>query len=182
MGMIEIEREDYSKAIEYFKKGLPLLYEISGFRLGYADSLGRAYYMLGDLKKARDEYEKIDSFTTGRLGNGDIYAKSFYMLGKIHEKLGDTTKAIENYEKFLDLWKYADPGIAEVDDARKRLAGLQMPQVTASTFCVSTNQRLYSPLHAHIGAIFWPVTSYPYLTIGTRWFALKMCYIVPWSG
>jgi hypothetical protein len=38
------------------------------------------------------------------------------------EKQGDTAKAIEHYEKFLDLWnafrssrrKNADPGIAEV--------------------------------------------------------------------
>jgi hypothetical protein len=36
------------------------------------------------------------------------------------------SKAIEHYEKFLDLWKDANPGITEVEDAKKRLATLQV--------------------------------------------------------
>ena len=33
--------------------------------------------------------------------------------------------AIEHFEIFLTLWKDADPGIADVEDARNRLAGLR---------------------------------------------------------
>ncbi len=40
-------------------------------------------------------------------------------------KNGKMPNAIEHYEKFLDLWKDADPGVTEVEDARERLAGLK---------------------------------------------------------
>ena len=129
-GMIELERENYSKAIEEFTNALSLLSSQSEAIFGedhtiFLDSLSLAYYRPGDLETAREEYEKITKLTTGRLWDGDIYAKSFYMLGKICAQQGDTAKAIKHYEKFLDLWKDADPGIAEVEDAKKRLAGLR---------------------------------------------------------
>ncbi len=61
----------------------------------------------------------------GKLYYGDIYARSLYWLGKINEEEGLNDKAVEYYQKFLDLWKDADPGVAEVENARKRVAELK---------------------------------------------------------
>jgi tetratricopeptide (TPR) repeat protein/tRNA A-37 threonylcarbamoyl transferase component Bud32 len=124
-GRIELERENYAKAVEYIKKALSLLSETSGSRMAITNSLALAYYKSGDLGQAKREYERMSTFHTGRITWGDIYAKSFYMVGKIYEEQGDTAKATEHYEKFLDLWKDADLGIAEVEDVKKRLAGLK---------------------------------------------------------
>jgi tetratricopeptide (TPR) repeat protein len=130
-GMTELERGNYSSAIEEFKKASSLLPFQNDAIFGenhaiFLDPLALAYYKAEDLETARDEYKRITKLTIGRLWDGDIYARSFYMLGKIYEQQGDKTKAIEHYEKFLDLWKNADPGMAEVEDAKKRLAGLRV--------------------------------------------------------
>jgi len=51
--------------------------------------------------------------------------KVYYLLGQAYDKSGWTKKAIEKYEKFLSIWKDADQGIKEVDDAKARLARLK---------------------------------------------------------
>ncbi len=53
------------------------------------------------------------------------FPKSFYLLGKIYQKKDDTQLAIQNYEKFLDLWKDADKDLPDLIDAKKRLAKLK---------------------------------------------------------
>jgi len=128
MGYISLKRKNFTEAIDLFQKGkslLPFENDINDEHAFFLEPLALAYYNAGNLEKSRAEYERISLLTLGRLLYGDIYAKSFFMLGKIHEELGNTTQAIEHYEKFLDLWKDADPGIAEVEDAKKRLAGLK---------------------------------------------------------
>jgi len=132
VGQIELEKENLSLAIENFKQALSLLpyqtVQTMEFYLEHTalfdDFIALAYFLSGDLPRAQEKYEKIISLSTGRYYFGDIYAKSFYMLGKIYEQQGNTARAIENYEKFLSLWKEADPGIVEVEDAKERLAAL----------------------------------------------------------
>ena len=127
LGNIEIKKGNQSKAIEYLSKALSYLASqcspYDTHDLFYAP-LALAYLKSGNLVKAQGQFEKITQLTTGRLRYGDIYAKAFYMLGKIAEQQGDKVRAGENYRKFLDLWKDADLGLPEVEDARKRLAGL----------------------------------------------------------
>jgi len=133
MGMIELKRENFSKAVEYFKEALSLLpFQHSfvspwsrDYHALFIEPLALAYYKAGDFEKAREEYERIISLISGRFFCGDIYANSFYMLGKIYQEKGLKEKAIEHYEKFLSLWKDSDPGIQEVSEAKKQLAALR---------------------------------------------------------
>ena len=124
MGAIELARNNRPKALEYLERAVNSLpYGPFGKDAWFIDTLAEAYFRAGDLTRARQQYETIAALTTGRLGStgGDIYARSFYHLGQVDEKLGDKAKARENYQKFLDLWKNADPGLPELEDGRRRL-------------------------------------------------------------
>jgi len=126
LGMMELEKENFGRAIKYFEDALSLeSYGPIAKRADIINSLALAHYKSGNSNKAQENYEWITTLTTGRREYGDIYAKSFYMLGKIHEEKGLKEKAIEYYEKFLALWKDADPGIPEVTDAKYRLSSLR---------------------------------------------------------
>jgi tetratricopeptide (TPR) repeat protein len=54
-----------------------------------------------------------------------IRSKLDYLIARLYEKLGDRAKSIDHYEKFLTLWKDADPGLPEFEDAKKRLDELK---------------------------------------------------------
>jgi serine/threonine protein kinase/tetratricopeptide (TPR) repeat protein len=123
-GLIDLEKGNHPSAIASLERAcLKLPYELGfdDYHAAFFYPLALAYYRAGDLEKARSEFEKITFLTTGRRNYGDLYAKSFYWLGKIGEEQKDKRRAAENYGKFLDLWKDADPGQPEVEDAKRKL-------------------------------------------------------------
>ena len=125
--------QDFAEeAIEVMEKAEPLetpsLYDVDLIFHNFPflqDVLARAYAKKGDLDKAIAEYERLITFDPEGKSRRFVHPKYFYRVAKLYEQKGNRTKAIEHYEKFLDLWKDADAGIAEVDDARERLAGLK---------------------------------------------------------
>jgi tetratricopeptide (TPR) repeat protein len=98
----------------------------------YWHILARVQELQGDWDKAIEIYRR--SYSNTQLtyaGISDpvyfyLSASLFdYRVGKLYEKKGDTAKAIEHLEKFVERWKDADPGIPELEDAQKRLAVLK---------------------------------------------------------
>jgi len=72
------------------------------------------------LEKALSRYDEQ------RAVKGIWAAKGHYYLGMAYQELGRDQDAIRKYEEFLDIWKEADPGIPEVEDAKERLEKLRV--------------------------------------------------------
>jgi tetratricopeptide (TPR) repeat protein len=126
-GLIKLEKGDYPSAVTSLERAhsmLPFEWSFGDDHAAFFYPLALAYYGAGDLEKARAQFEKITLLTTGRLNYGNLYAKSFYWLGKIAEEQNDKRRAAENYGKFIELWKAADPGQPEIADAVRRLSSV----------------------------------------------------------
>jgi tetratricopeptide (TPR) repeat protein len=125
LGMIELKKSNFTQAIQEFTTAISLLpaeFNIDSWHALFMEPLARAYYMNENIVNAQREYEKIVSLTFGRIYQGDIYAKSLYMLGKIHQEKGETEKAVEYYERFLEILKDPDRKSPELQDAQKQLS------------------------------------------------------------
>jgi serine/threonine protein kinase/tetratricopeptide (TPR) repeat protein len=89
------------------------------------DSLAFAYFKSGNVDKAIEKYK--DFLETDVLGyeGQELWILAHYQLGRLYEQKGESAEAVKYYERFLDIWKDADPDLTEFADAQKRLARLK---------------------------------------------------------
>jgi tetratricopeptide (TPR) repeat protein len=124
MGEIALARAEYPRAIEYFSRADSLLDYL--YRPGLYYRLGEAYWESGDASSAIRVLEKLlKDYYPFIVSIPYMYATSHYLLGRAYEATGDKVKAQSAYERFLIIWKDADPGIKEIDDAKARLLSLR---------------------------------------------------------
>ena len=122
-GEIELKKGNYPESVDAFQKAVSLA-QIQSDAL-FSNSLARAYDLAGQHEKAQEEYTRILNLKSGIKGYRDLIIKSYYFLGIILQELGQKEDAIQNYEKFLELWKDSDPDLPEIADAQKRLSALK---------------------------------------------------------
>ncbi|MGB2696798.1 MAG: tetratricopeptide repeat protein, partial [Candidatus Zixiibacteriota bacterium] len=124
LGIVEFFNENPDSSIVYLKKGLwersKPIFEIRYF-------LAQVYLEAGQPNNAAEILEKtLSRYDEQRAAKGIWAAKAHYYLGMAYQDLGRNQDAIRKYQEFLDIWKNADPGIPEVEDAKERLQKLRV--------------------------------------------------------
>jgi len=133
-GLLAYEEGRYDLALENFKKALQPLFPNRAPQFHYAVTLLKT----GHTAEAMDELQRVTWWSPLWPGGPFNFSylpaarnwpiasvKAHYWLGVAYQQTGQKDKAIAEYRKFLEIWKDADAGIPEVEDAIKRLAELE---------------------------------------------------------
>lgn len=94
-----------------------------------------------------------------RIGPASTFQNSadpFYLggtykrLGELYEQKGDRAKAVENYQKFVDLWKDADPElqpkVQAVRDKLRKLTPVERPRPWMRIGCGLLSGTIWLPI------------------------------------
>jgi tetratricopeptide (TPR) repeat protein len=92
--------------------------------LSVRDLPARAQAARGDLHGAIQTYRRL--LTAGPDQKFAAVYEPRYVLemARLLNRAGDNGAAKQEYQRFLDFWKNADPGLPEVAEARKIVASL----------------------------------------------------------
>lgn len=134
-GEIALVAGDLSAAESAFSTGEPplkawfnngvVVASIFGNCLPFRDGLARVAIARGDLATAIAQYRRLLTPELGSKWTAMLEPRYVLALARLLEKTGDREGARVNFQRFLDLWKNADPGLAELKEAKERLARLR---------------------------------------------------------
>jgi hypothetical protein len=85
---------------------------------------GQAYVRLKNGRAAAAEFDKVISHR-GEVPASMLYPLSYLGLARAAVLSNDSATARASYDRFLDLWKDADPGLPALTEARNERAGLR---------------------------------------------------------
>jgi eukaryotic-like serine/threonine-protein kinase len=89
------------------------------------DGPARAANARGDLAGAIAIYRRLLSHGADAKWVSVLEPRYVLELARLLEKTGDTKNALREYERFLELWKRADPELPELDEARRAVTRLR---------------------------------------------------------
>ncbi|HKZ22591.1 MAG TPA: tetratricopeptide repeat protein, partial [candidate division Zixibacteria bacterium] len=136
LGLLAYEEGKYELALEQFKKAFEPLVPNHAPQFFYALSLLKT----GNITEAIPELQRVtwwspisvNYITLPGWATAEYWpiasVKAHYWLGVAYEQQGEKDKAIKEYEKFLEIWKNAEPELRakEMKDAKARLAKLKI--------------------------------------------------------
>jgi len=117
-GKIFQKKGSFDRAIIEFRKALQLGPVDRAF---FLNALGECYETKGDLDSAIAVYRSVFVINP-------LHARSHYMLAQIYEKKTLLSAAIEEYHKFLEIWKFADETHLWFRTAKNKLITLKSAQ------------------------------------------------------
>jgi tetratricopeptide (TPR) repeat protein len=81
---------------------------------------------MGESDSALALYERFVEIPSSSVGNDAGHlAQAYVRVGELYEQRGDRERAIDYYQRFVDLWKNADPELQQqVEEVRGRIVRL----------------------------------------------------------
>jgi tetratricopeptide (TPR) repeat protein len=71
-----------------------------------------------------EQYLELDELNRSQEDNVNLF-RVLRRLGELHDQQGNTERAIEYYNRFVELWQNAEPALQpQVEEIRNRLAEL----------------------------------------------------------
>jgi len=133
-GEVALAARDFAAAERAFASGEPPLKMFFNLNevprtliansLSLRDGAARVRIARGDLRGAADTYQRLLTTDIGSKWTAMLEPRYVLELARLLEQTGDRAAARAQYERFLELWKGADPGLPEVIEARAAVARL----------------------------------------------------------